>query len=278
MAIKLIATDLDGTLMSPDHITVTPRTVSALKRAHDNGVKIAIATGRPMCIIGGVVEQVSFVDYIIHSNGACVFDRNKNKNVYENLIPFSQAKELIEYFLDYEVYFDVSYHGESHYQQGIEKYFMDTSEFPREFIDEVSQSMIAHSSLTDFLNGNGVEKITLYTVKDENEQEFRQKLLSYGFSVASSFKGNLEATAPSASKGTAVAGLCSELGLTADNAMTFGDAGNDCTMLEFAKYSFAMGNATDECKKSARYIAESNAQDGLARAVEQYVLGTNDRK
>ena len=49
--IKLIATDLDGTLMSPDHLTVTPRTVSALKAAHDKGVRIAIATGRPMALV-----------------------------------------------------------------------------------------------------------------------------------------------------------------------------------------------------------------------------------
>lgn len=272
MSIKLIATDLDGTLMSPDHLTVSPRTVKALSDAHRKGVKIAIATGRPMCIIGDVVSQVPFVDYIIYSNGACVFDRAKNENVYENLIPFEKTKELIEYFLKYEVYFDVSYKGESHYQKGIEKYFQDTTEFPQEFIDEVFASMHAHDDLAGFLNGDGVEKITLYTVKEENEKEFREKLLSYDFSVASSFKGNLEATVIDANKGTAVAGLCKELGITAENAMTFGDAGNDCPMLEFAQYSFAMGNGSDECKKSAKFIAPSNAEDGLAQEVEKYVL------
>lgn len=46
--IKLIATDLDGTLMAPDHLTVTDRTYNALKTAHDKGIKIAVATGRPM--------------------------------------------------------------------------------------------------------------------------------------------------------------------------------------------------------------------------------------
>lgn len=273
MSVKLIATDLDGTLMSPDHLTVSKRTVDALFAAHEKGVKIAIATGRPMCIIGDVVSQVPFVDYIIYSNGACVFDRAKNKNVYENLIPFEKVKEIIEYLLKYEVYFDVSYKGESHYQRGIEKYFQDTKEFPQEFIDEVFASMNPHEDLAGFLNGDGVEKITLYTVKDENEKEFREKLLSYDFSVASSFRGNLEATVIGANKGTAVAGLCKELGITAQDTMTFGDAGNDCPMLEFAKYSFAMGNGTDECKNSAKFVAPSNAEDGLAQEVEKYVLG-----
>lgn len=273
MSIKLIATDLDGTLMSPDHLTVTPRTVKALREAHDKGVKIAIATGRPMCIIGNVIEQVPFVDYIIQSNGACVFDRKKSQNVYENLIPFENVKEIIEYLLKYEVYFDVSYKGESHYQRGIEKYFMDDSEFPNDFVEEVKKTMNPHHDLAGFLNGDGVEKITLYTVKPENEQEFSQKLLSYNLSVASSFRGCLEATANGADKGKAVDGLCRELGITAENTMTFGDAGNDCPMLEFAKYSFAMGNGSDECKKSAKHIAPSNAEDGLAETVEKYVLG-----
>ncbi len=273
MSIKLIATDLDGTLMSPDHLTVSPRTVKALKAAHEKGVKIAIATGRPMCIIGSVVEQVNFVDYIIFSNGACVFDRKKDKNVYENLIPFEDIKELIKYFLKYEVYFDVSYKGESHYQRGIEKYFMDDSEFPNDFVEEVRKTMNPHDDLAEFLNGDGVEKITLYTVKPENEKEFREKLLSYNLSVASSFKGCLEATANGVDKGKAVEGLCTELGITAQNTMTFGDAGNDCQMLEFADYSFAMGNGTEECKKSAKHIAPSNAEDGLAKTVEKYVLG-----
>ena len=56
--IKLIATDLDGTLMAPDHLTVTDRTYNALKKAHDKGIKIAVATGRPMTLIDNVISQV----------------------------------------------------------------------------------------------------------------------------------------------------------------------------------------------------------------------------
>ena len=54
--------------------------------------------------------------------------------------------------------------------------------------------------------------------------------------------------------------------------MTFGDASNDATMLEYAYYSFAMENGDEICKKSARFSAPSNAEDGVAQMVEKYVL------
>lgn len=271
MIIKLIATDLDGTLMSPDHLTITERTINTLKAAHDKGIKISISTGRPMCIIGDVVNQIPFVDYIIYSNGACVFDRNSNEIIHSSLIDGKTISELIEYFLDREVYFDVSYNGESHYQFGIEKYFANM-DFPGEFVSEVMKSMNGHFNLAEYLNGDGVEKITLYTVKDEDYDEFKEKFLSYHLSVASSFKGGLEATVLDADKGSAVAGICANMKITSDEVMAFGDAGNDCPMLEFAKYSFAMENATEECKKSAKFVTLSNAKDGLAAAVEKYAL------
>ena len=93
--IKLIATDLDGTLMAPDHLTVTDRTYNALKTAHDKGIKIAVATGRPMTLIDNVISQVPFVDYIIYSNGSCVFDRNVKKIIHADLIEDKLAREIV---------------------------------------------------------------------------------------------------------------------------------------------------------------------------------------
>ena len=77
MSIKLIATDLDGTLMAPDHLTVTKRTYDALKSSHDKGIRLAVATGRSMVLIDNVISQVPFVDYIIYSNGACMIKMKK---------------------------------------------------------------------------------------------------------------------------------------------------------------------------------------------------------
>jgi hypothetical protein len=271
MSIKLIATDLDGTLMSPDHLTITPYTLSTLKKAHEKGVKIAIATGRPLALIDSVTDQIPFADYVIYSNGACVFDRNGNKNIYCDLIENDTALEIMKYFLKENVFFEIYVDGKSHYQLGTEKYF-DSTAFPKDFINEVYSTMTGHEDIIAFLGDKGIEKITLYGVDDSNMNTYADKMNSLELTVASSFVGNLEATSKTADKGTAVKGLGEVLGITASEVMTFGDAGNDVPMLEFAEYSFAMGNATDECKKSAKFIAKSNGEDGLAKAVEEFVL------
>ena len=77
MSIKLIATDLDGTLMAPDHLTVTKRTYDALKSSHDKGIRLAVATGRSMVLIDNVISQVPFVDYIIQMVRACMIKIKK---------------------------------------------------------------------------------------------------------------------------------------------------------------------------------------------------------
>lgn len=271
MSIKLIATDLDGTLMSPDHMTITDFTLDTLKKAHNKGVKIAIATGRPLALTDNVINQIPFADYVIYGNGACIFDRNSNKKIFSNLISNSDSVEIIKYLLTQKVFFEIYIDGKSHYQLGFDKYFKSI-DMPNEFIDEVIKSLNEHKDLLAYIDKKAIEKITLYSVKDEEYPIYNSKFREMGFSTASSFKGNLEATAGSADKGTALMELSKILGITADEVMSFGDEGNDIPMLKFAKYSFAMGNASDECKKAAKFIAKSNAEDGLAKAVCEYIL------
>lgn len=268
MSIKIIATDLDGTLMSPDHQTVSGRTIKALEEAKSKGIKLAIATGRPLALIDNVIKQVPFIDYIIYSNGACVFDRNQNKIIYSNLISNEISKDLIGWFLDRPVFFEVYIDGKSHYQQNTQGK-LQKLDLPRDFLDEVISTMQPHESLIDFLADREIEKLTAYGVADEDMEYYSSKPAALNLSIASSFDGNIEATAPNTDKGEALKGLCASLGITADEVMAFGDGGNDAPMLRFAEHSFAMQNGSAECKASAKHIALSNAEDGVSKEVEK---------
>lgn len=272
MPIKLIATDLDGTLMAPDHMTVTDRTKSALENAHKKGIKIAIATGRPLSLIDYVTEQIPFADYIIYANGACVFDRNTNKIIYENLISNTEAKKIVSYFLSERVFFEIYIDGKSHYQQGTEELF-DSTGIDENFVEEVKKTMTPHGNLVDYMGDKGIEKITLYSIKKNDFPHYEKWLRSFGYETASSFYGNLEATAQGVNKGSALTGIMNELNITPGEVMCFGDAGNDVEMLRLVEYSFAMGNADRCCKRVAKFITKSNGEDGLAQAVEEYALG-----
>lgn len=275
MSIKLIATDLDGTLMSPDHINITDFTVNTLKEAHSRGVEIAIATGRPLALTDNVTDQIPFADYVIYANGAGIYDRSRDKVIYSDVIPNKTAIEIIRCFLKEEVFFEVYINGKSHYQADRIKYFSNTSNMPQEFIDQVEASMDAHNDLIAYLGNRSIEKITLYSVKENQYPAFRAIMNKFDLTTAISFEGCLEGTSPTANKGTAVENLSKLLGLTANEVMCFGDAGNDVPMLEYAAFSFAMGNGTEECKKAAKFTALSNAEDGLAKAVKEYVLNNH---
>ena len=271
MSIKLIATDLDGTLLSGDHMTITDRTISALKKAHDMGVKIAIATGRTMVLIKSIIEQIPFVDYIIYANGACVYDMKSSKLLYKDLIPNEIAKDIIPYFLEKNVFFEVYIDGRSNSQIELKKYFRGEA-FPDDFVERVIKDMDFHTSLVDFIGDKDIEKVTFYSLKDEDYDELVKKLEEHNLAVAISFKGSLEGTKKTATKGKALENLCKILDIKPSEAMAFGDAGNDADMLKFAEYSFAMKNGDDESKASAKYVADSNEEDGLAKIVEKFVI------
>lgn len=273
MSIKLIASDLDGTLMSPDHLTVSKRTYNTLKTAHERGIKLAVATGRPLALIDNVLDQVPFVDYVIYSNGACAYDRNEKKAVHSDLVENEKAIKIVEYFLSLDVFFEIYVNGRSCYQLNKARLFNNMG-LPQEFLDEVASTMDGYDSLLDFMknDGSGMEKITFYGITGEVSENIKTKLEQYGLVACSSLPGTLEATNITADKGNALKGICKSMGITSAEVMSFGDAENDCSMLKFAEHSFAMANGTNECKASAKHITLSNADDGVAVAIEKYAL------
>lgn len=272
MAIKIIASDLDGTLMSPDHLTVSERTKNALIAAHNNGVKFAVATGRALDLTAGVTKQVPFADYVICSNGASVYDRNNKKFIYTNLVSPDVTYRAVELLNTLPVYYNIYMDGAIYSQKGAEQFF-SIKGLPSDFMDEFSSILIQSDDLASVVKGKGAELIDVFY---GNNDELKKIIFDFfnenGLVLTSALAGVVSATAVGADKGTALGGLCDILGISSDEAMTFGDASNDSTMLRYAYYSFAMENGDDVCKASARFGAPSNAEDGVAQMIEKYVL------
>jgi hypothetical protein len=272
MSVKIIALDLDGTLMSPDHMTVSARNREALKKAHDKGITIAIATGRTIAIIGDVCEQVPEVDYIIYSNGASVLERKTGKNIYTNLMDWDFCEKVIDYLDEKPAFYEIYINGKSYVKPSKAEHFI-SDRLPKEFVDSLLGSVTPCENIKEALAGKSIEKITLYTKEQEAFDEMWEHFSKMDcINLASSINGNMEMTKFDADKGNALKGLCDTLGIKPEEAMTFGDAGNDCGMLKFAGYSFAMENGEDICKQTANYVTKSNANDGVAVAIEKYAL------
>ncbi len=270
MAVKLIATDLDGTLMAPDHMTVTQRTKKALIAAHEKGIKFAIVTGRTLRFTDDVTAQVPFADYVVSSNGAAVYDRNADEYVYSTLIPNEVVLGAVELLNTMPVHFHIYLGGRIYIQQSAMAYSADTG-LPEDFLKDFLSKVTVVDDLKTVIGNSDAEVIDVFSL-GENERTVTDYFKSKNLVMTSAVRGELAATAVGADKGTALRGLCEVIGISTEEAMTFGDAENDCPMLEAAGLSFAMENGGEICKKTAKAVAPSNAVDGVAQMIEKYCL------
>lgn len=265
---QLIACDLDGTLMAPDHLTVTKRTFDALKAAHGMGIRIAIATGRTLGFTENVTAQIPFADYVIYSNGACVYDRAQKKDIYRNRLTSAQTGEILEALSGMELYYNAYVDGEIYVQTDKARFYVN-HELPSEFLELFVR--IAHEceDVGRTLEGREAEIIAMYSMNSEQTNTILGMFRSRGLHVTSSIPDELEVTASGVNKGTAIEGLCRAAGFDIRLVMAFGDAMNDYEMIRTAGMSCAMGNACEKLKRAAKSVTLSNAEDGVAVAVEK---------
>lgn len=276
MAIKLIVTDLDGTFLNTNHVTIPKENIEAFKRAHEMGVKVAIASGRTKILTDYLLEQLPFLDYLITSNGAITYDLHTGKVVCSTLMSNSKSVEIFNTLKDYSLIYEIYFDGNCYMNN--ESYAMFDTEHVSPHIHALLKDFIKPvQSLEALINGKGIEKLNILSLSGEERLEIESNISDVAF--ASSFpivkgvNGNLEMTDKNATKGFAVKGLAEALHISKENIMCFGDGENDCPMLEYADYSFAMANGNDLAKATAKFTTDTNDNFGVAKAINKYVFG-----
>ncbi len=276
MAIKLIVTDLDGTFLNSNHVTIPQENIDAFKKAHEMGIKVAVASGRTKILTDYLMPQLPFLDYLITSNGAITYDLKTGEVVCQTLIDNEKSIEIFNTLKNYDLIYEIYYNGDCFMNKESYKGFTPENVAPHiykllsNFIKEVPD-------LQALIGSNGIEKLNILTLTPEQRIEIENKISDVAF--ASSFpvtagkNGNLEMTDINATKGFAVKGLADSLGITQNEIMCFGDGENDCPMLQFADFSFAMENGNEYAKKSAKFVTDTNDNGGVAKAIKQYVFG-----
>ncbi|MBR5201666.1 MAG: HAD family phosphatase [Clostridia bacterium] len=279
MAIKLIVTDLDGTFLNSNHITIPKENIEAFEKAHKMGIKVAIASGRTKILTDYLVEQLPFLDYLVTSNGAVTYDLHTGKVVCSTLMNNSQSVEIFNILKDYNLIYEIYFNGNCYMNN--DSYAMFDKEHVSPHIHDLLKDFIKPvSSLEALIDGQGIEKLNILSLSGEERLEIEEKVnkscdvaFASSFPIVKGVNGNLEMTDKNATKGFAVKGLCDALGLSSENVMCFGDGENDCSMLDFADYSFAMANGTDLVKSTAKFITDTNDNAGVAKAINKYVFG-----
>lgn len=271
MAVKLIMTDLDGTLFKNDHESISERNVNALKKAQEKGIKICIATGRTKSLIFDAVALVPFADYIITSNGAVTYDAKTDEIITSQLLSAEKSKKVFEIINSHSLTHEIYFEGEC-FLDGYSAKLYNYGNISAHYLKVLKDKANVVPNLSEHIGESGVEKINIMHIVGDELQEIKDSFLNIGgIYVTSSIPENLEMNNINANKGYALSALCRILNISENEVMAFGDSGNDCEMLRTAGYSFATANAWDEAKKAAKSVTLSNEDDGVAVQIEKYL-------
>ncbi len=271
LSIKLIAVDLDGTLLSSNN-SILPETQKTLKQAIDSGIQVVLATGRPLSGVMQFNQELGLAgdkQYNIVFNGAVIqnlagkvlMNQEMNYHDFTNMRRLQRLAHVNLHFETPECFWTcdrelgVNLSVNAAMTKNIIK-VRKAEEIPQDF----TFNKVGFSETDDV---EEVEKLW----NNIPEWAFAK------YDVVRSFSSNIEINIKDASKGNALINLADRLKIAPSQVMVFGDQGNDISM--FLNPSFkkvAMGNAIEMIKDNADYITEDNDHDGIAKALKKFVL------
>jgi len=269
--------DLDGTLLSPDHRTISPGNQEALREAGRAGVRLVIATGRCLAMIPREVLDLEQLDFAVTSNGAAVYDLRQERQIRQAPFPAGEAAvacEIIERYLDF---YELFVGGQVLLIRSPRAEAAGCVLPPwGHFYLERRGSVPPMTGIRPFLEEGapGLEKINIIHCPPSDLLRLRDELAATGlFDLSASMGyGGLEVVPRACSKGSAVRWLCGELGIAASRCAAFGDSGNDRDMLAAVGCGVAMENAPEDLKAAAHCVAPPYDRDGIAVFIRQKVL------
>ena len=261
--IKLIASDLDGTLLD-DKKRLPGDFFEVLDRLGERGIHFAVSSGRTFGAVGHLFpeEYRRKMDFIC-DNGACLLLGGKLKKVYalERGV-FEALVTACEEIGDMRILVCAE-SGTYHLS------------YDSEFDAEVAKFYQNHIVTTNLLSiDETIYKIAVCDQRGtmEHGKPALDAIFGDRLNVQASGRIWMDVMASGVNKGAALAGLQELLGVTREETMAFGDYFNDVEMLNAAGWNFCMENGHEDVKRLCRYIAENNNAGGVTRAIRQYAL------
>ena len=256
--LRLVATDLDGTLLHPDG-TVSARTQAALAAVEARGVAVVFVTGRPIRWMRDLWEHVGDHGIAVCSNGAVVYDVAQHAVRTALPIPTQVGRKVTRLLA--EAVPGTTFAAERTTGFAKEQAFMERYALPEE---------VAVLPVEDLVDDATVKLLARHEQLDP-QQFWAEADKAIGHLVTttwSSVGALVEMSAAGVTKASTLARLCEELGVTREQVVAFGDMPNDLAMLEWAGTSYAMGNAHPAVLEQARHTAPTNEDDGVAATLE----------
>lgn len=285
MKVQLIASDLDGTLLT-DGKEITPFTRETLEEAVRQGVHFVPATGRAFASVPEAVKRFPGVEYVITSNGAAIYSISREQRIYEQLlepetadavwemmyggtaaspIPRSQDRPVaLEIFVEGVPYAEAAYAAEPE-RFGSRGYGIQYVKSTRHPVADMPRFLRENRCRLDslsFVSGDSALRAAI-------EQWLPAKAPQVY--ITSSVDHLVEVAHREAGKGRTLSRLLDRLGIPPEKAAAFGDADNDLEMLSAVKYGIAMANGTEACQRAAWAVTGTNQEEGVAKAIRSWL-------
>ena len=289
--IKLIASDMDGTLLNSNH-KIPQNNIELIKFAQKNGIEFVVATGRAYYEALPALNDENIKCDVISFNGGIIYDKNGN---IINITPM-KLKDLY-YTIEILKSLDISYQlytKNTIYTKSIETditAYIDliraNGEEPNEqHLRQEAKNRLALGHITEvdnielYLNQQDNPAIKVIGISNDLEKlKHATELLSGNdnISVTSSGANNVEIMDKKATKGEALKIVADIHDINLKNAIAIGDNLNDQAMLDIVEYSIAMKNGNKELQKTAKFITEkTNSEGGVADSVMKLLKERNE--
>ena len=269
MGIRLIALDIDGTILTSDE-ELSARTRRSIRWVQEQGLHVILATGRRVIRTLPWARALGVNDLLVVHNGAVIYDMKKEKSVLECGIDLDIARAVIGLLEDAQMNY-VVYTGESAGERLIapEYAWKHARHLMLHYCGEVGET-VPQVDLTI-----PPIRISLIDRPEKVDPLYEHLVHTYGKTLNVMLFGaqhqdwhGIEVIAGRCSKGTGVAYVCERLGIEPHEVIAIGDNVNDLEMIEWAGMGVAMENAPLVVRQAADLVAASNDQDGVAKVLE----------
>lgn len=269
MKYKLLVLDVDGTLLN-DAKEITKRTLSALLKIQQMGVRVVLASGRPsygLMKVAKTLELGNYGGFILSYNGCQIINAQNGEILFERrinpeMLPYLEKKARKNGFALF------TYH---------DNLILTNNSDDEHVLDEAELNDLVVIEEEEFLTAIDFAPCKCMLVSDDEAalvalEEHWKKRLSGVLDVFRSEPFFLEVVPCSVDKANTLGALLEHLGVKREEVMAIGDGTCDVAMLQLAGMGVAMGQAPDSVKACADYITASNEEDGVAAAVEKMIL------
>lgn len=267
--IEVLALDLDGTLTNSKK-EITPHTIETLQRAIAAGVHVVLASGRPLVGITKLAEKLNLYElggFILAYNGAQIIDLKSGKEIVSAVIPEQYYQEIYDAAVKIAGVSIISYLDGSIYSETPEDPYVQKETFCCGVPVQKTENLVAElkAPVHKFLIPGEPAKLA-------RAADYLRKQFNGVLSVTYSEPYFLEVMTVGIHKAASLEHILHYLHTDRTHLMACGDGMNDVEMLKFAGLSVAMGNACEAAKACARVVTDTNDNDGVAKAVERYIL------